>query len=227
MKSKIIIMLTHNDKTVKNAIEIFQDCRDLPVKRWGFKNVGLKESKMMELITDMKAAGKETFLEVVTYSEEECMAGAKLAVGMGFDYLMGTVYYESVFAYLSSQNIKFLPFCGRVHSSPSILEGNFEEIIAQANALLDKGVFGIDLLAFRHKDGEKLARAYCSAIKKPVVIAGSVNSRSRIDFIKSINPWGFTMGSALFEGNFAPDKNVRKNLEEVISYMDSIGRIKA
>ena len=206
MESKLIVMLTQHDKTVKNAVEVFRDCRNLPAKRWGFKNVGLEESKMRELIAEIKAAGKETFLEVVTYEEDECMAGAKFAVELGFDYLMGTVYYASVFEYLATQNIKFLPFCGTVHSSPSILEGSFEEIIAQANELLNKGVFGIDLLAFRHKDGEELAKAYCSVVKKPVVIAGSINSRSRIDFVNSINPWGFTMGSALFDRLFAPGK---------------------
>ncbi len=80
MKSKIIIMLTHNDQTVKNAIEVFDACKDLAVDFWGFKDVGLEKEKMAELIQHMKAAGKTTFLEVVTYTEEECMNGAKLAV---------------------------------------------------------------------------------------------------------------------------------------------------
>ena len=41
MKPEIIIMLTHHDVTVKDAGEIFEQCKDLPVKFWGFKNVGL------------------------------------------------------------------------------------------------------------------------------------------------------------------------------------------
>ena len=88
MESKIIIMLTHNDQTVKNALEVFDSCKDLPVDFWGFKDVGLEHDKMAELIKAMKAAGKTTFLEVVTYSEEECMRGAKLAVECGFDCLL-------------------------------------------------------------------------------------------------------------------------------------------
>ena len=40
MESKIIIMLTHNDQTVKNALEVFDSCKDLPVDFWGFKDVG-------------------------------------------------------------------------------------------------------------------------------------------------------------------------------------------
>ena len=125
MNSQIIIMLTHNDRTVPNALEVFESCKDLPVKFWGFKDVGLPKDQMRQLIGAMKAAGKTTFLEVVSYSEEECMAGAKLAVEMGFDYLMGTVYHQSVFEYLATQKISFLPFCGTVYGSPSVLEEVF------------------------------------------------------------------------------------------------------
>lgn len=222
MKPQIIIMLTHNDKTVKNALEVFESCKDLAVQFWGFKDVGLPKEQMKTLIEAMKAAGKTTFLEVVSYSEEECMAGAKLAVELGFDYLMGTVYHQSVFEYLATQKIKFLPFCGTVYGSPSVLEGTFDEIVKDAENLLNKGVHGIDLLAFRHNNGEELARAYCKAIDKPVVIAGSINSLARIDFINEISPWAFTMGSALFTENFAKGESFRRNLEIVVDYMNSI-----
>ena len=222
MTSKIIIMLTHNDKTVKNAIEVFDSCKDLPVDFWGFKDVGVPKEEMERIVKAMQAAGKTTFLEVVSYSEEECMRGAKLAVELGYDYLMGTIYYQSVFEYLAKQKIKFFPFCGKVSGSPSVLDGTFDEIISDARNLLFKGVDGIDLLAFRHEDGAGLAEAYCKAIDKPVVVAGSINTPARMEFINKINPWGFTMGSALFTENFAPGKSFRENLQEVLRIMDSI-----
>ena len=34
MKPELIIMLTHNDVTVKNAAEVFDSCKDLPATRW-------------------------------------------------------------------------------------------------------------------------------------------------------------------------------------------------
>lgn len=222
MKSKIIVMLTHNDKTVKNALEAFESSKDLPVDFWGFKDVGLEKEKMVQLIAAMKATGKTTFLEVVTYSEQECMAGAHTAVEMGFDYLMGTLFFDSVYAYLKQHHIKYLPFCGTVEGSPSVLRGSFHDIIADAQSMLDKGVYGIDLLAFRHAHGAELAERYCAAIGSPVVIAGSINSEDRLDFINNINPWAFTMGSALFTENFAPGQGFRKNLETVVAYMGRI-----
>lgn len=222
MNSNIIIMLTHNDMTVPNALDVFESCKDLPVDFWGFKDVGLEKSQMAELVGAMKAAGKTTFLEVVSYTEEACMQGAKLAVELGYDYLLGTVYYQSVFEYLAAQDIKFLPFCGQVSGSPSVLGGSIDEIIADAQSLLAKGVHGIDLLAFRHQDGAGLAREYCKRIQAPVVVAGSINSRARIDFVNEIDPWAFTMGSALFTENFALGETFRKNLEAVLKYMDGI-----
>ena len=222
MNSEIIIMLTHNDKTVQDAYDIFESCKDLPVQFWGFKDVGVPKEEMERILGAMKAAGKTTFLEVVSYSEEECMRGAKLAVELGYDYLMGTVYHQSVFEYLAAQDIKFLPFCGKVYGSPSVLEGSFEEIIDDAKGLLEKGVDGIDLLAFRHQDGAGLAEAYCKAIDKPVVIAGSINSKERLEFIHRIHPWAFTMGSALFTENFVKGGGFRKNLEEVLRLMDEL-----
>ncbi len=134
----------------------------------------------------------------------------------------GHRYHKSVFDYLKTQPVRFLPFCGQVYGSPSVLEGTIDEVIADAENLLDKGVDGIDLLAFRHKEGTKLAEEYCRRVKKPVVIAGSINSPERIEFINRVNPWGFTMGSALFTENFALGESFRKNLEVVIDCMDSL-----
>ena len=87
MKPELIIMLTHNDVTVKNAAEVFDSCKDLPATRWGFKDVGLSKEEMIALNRAMKEAGKTTYLEVVTYTEEGCLEGARLAGECGFDFL--------------------------------------------------------------------------------------------------------------------------------------------
>ena len=61
MYPELIVMLTHNDRTVENAIEIFEACKDTKAKFWGFKEVGLPVDKMKQLCAMMKAAGKTTF----------------------------------------------------------------------------------------------------------------------------------------------------------------------
>ncbi|MDY3079066.1 MAG: hypothetical protein SOR56_02470 [Oscillospiraceae bacterium] len=220
MRPEIIIMLTHHDVTVKNAAEIFEECKDLPIKFWGFKNVGLPKDEMKALAKAMKDAGKTTFLEVVTYDEASCLDGAQTAIDCGFDCLMGTLYYDSVAKLLKDNNMDYMPFVGKVSGSPSILEGSNEEIIANAKELMAKGITGFDILAYRHViDGEKLAREFCAAVDAKICIAGSISSYERIDTMFDIGPWTFTMGSALFDKNFIPSGSFYENLEAVANYM--------
>ena len=136
--SVLIVMLTHNDVTVPNALEVFTSCRDLPVKYWGFKDHGLEPAAMKQLVDVMKANGKTTFLEVVSYTEEECMRGARLGVECGFDYLLGTLYFDIVYEYVKKTDLKYCPFVGKVSQTPSILEGTVEEMLAQEAAFADK-----------------------------------------------------------------------------------------
>ena len=219
-KPFLIVMLTFNDVTVENAKEVFDECKDLPVENWGFKNVGLPKDQMKALVDDMKAAGKKTYLEVVTYDEPSCMEAAKLAVELGFDVLMGTVYYDAVGAYLKEHNLLYSPFVGKVSGSPSILEGTNEEIIQNAKDLMAKGITAFDILAYRHVvDGEKLAREFCEAVDARITIAGSIDDFGRIDTMFDIGPAAFTMGSALFKKNFVKDGTFRENLKAVDDYM--------
>ncbi len=220
-RPNLIVMLTNNDVTVKDAYEIFESCKDLDeVQYWGFKNVGLPKDEMKRLVQAMKAAGKTTYLEVVTYDEESCMDAAKTCIDCGFDTLMGTVYYESVHKYLNEHHMSYSPFVGKVSGSPSILEGTNEEIIQNAKDLMAKGITAFDILAYRHVvDGEKLAREFCEAIDAKIVIAGSISTYERIDTMFDIGPWGFTMGSALFSKNFVSEGSFRENLQAVTDYM--------
>lgn len=224
MLDKIIIMLTHNDKTVPDAIEVFEENKDLPIQYWGFKDVGMEPANMKVLCSKMRAAGKTSFLEVVSYTEEECMRGAKLAAECGFDYLLGTLYYDSVAEYVKEQGLKYLPFAGKVSQSPSILEGTPQEMLAQEADFAEKGVFGTDLLGYRYVDGDPtaLSSEYIKKAKKPVVLAGSIGTEERMKLVKEMDPWCFTMGSALFTKNFVKDGSFRDNLVHVVEFLKTL-----
>ena len=221
MEQKMIIMLTYNDKTVSNALEIFDQCKELPVECWGFKNVGLPVEKIKKLVGNMKEAKKNTFLEVVTYNEKSCLDAAKLALECQFDYFTGSIYFESVHNLLKDKNIKYFPFCGKVSGSPSILEGSIQEIIDDAKLMEEKGVDGFDLLAYRYvEDAEKLAQQFIKAIKIPIVLAGSINGFNRLDKIKQFNFWGFTIGSAFFDKKFVKGGSFKEQIIGVLSYIN-------
>lgn len=219
----LIVMLTYNDVTVENAYEVFDSCKDLPVQHWGFKNVGLPKHEMKKLVDYMKANGKTTYLEVVTYDEASCLDASKTAIEAGFDTLMGTVYFPSVHAYIKEHGMEYSPFVGKVSGSPSILEGSYESIVEEAKARIADGINAFDLLAYRHvEDGEALARYFCKNVDAKVCIAGSISSFQRIDVMEDIHPWGFTMGSALFDHKFVADGDFRTNLEAVVNYMNNL-----
>ena len=223
MRSKLIVMLTHHDRTVKNSLELFESCKDLPVDFWGFKELGIPREDMIELLAAMKAAGKTTFLEVVSRTEEECMREAKLAVEMGFDYLTGTLFFPAVWEYLKEQPIQYFPFVGKHIGSPGILDGTLEEMVEEANAFTQAGVHGIDLSAFRYTgDPYQLAKDFVAACPAPVIIAGSIADRERMKFVSDIGTWAFTIGSALFDGVFVKGGSFRDNLAELIEITKSI-----
>ncbi len=218
----MIVMLTNHDKTVKDAIELFEDCKNIPVEHWGFKNVGLPVVQMKKLVRNMKNAKKKTFLEVVTYTEEECTKATELAIECKFDYLMGTMFYQSVYDLLKDKPIKYMPFCGKVSGSPSVLEGSINEIIAHAKSLKEKNVYGLDILAYRYTgDPEELAQKFIKEINLPVIIAGSINSFEKLEKVKKLNPWGFTIGSAFFNKEFVKGGSFKEQIESIVKYLEN------
>lgn len=223
MKPELIIMLTNNDITVTNAAEVFEQCKDLPAKKWGFKDVGLPKDQMIALAKAMKEAGKETYIEVVTYTEEGCLEGAKLAYECGFDYLTGALPFDSVFAYAKEHNLKYYPFCGKVGGSPVALSGSVESVVDSAKKCIENGANGVDLTAYRYADGDpvELTKAVVEAVgADKVCIAGSIGNTERMDVMKEAGVAEYTMGSALFNANFVLGGSFRENLEFVLDYLN-------
>ncbi|MBQ9827149.1 MAG: hypothetical protein IJM62_00540 [Lachnospiraceae bacterium] len=216
---ELVVMLTYNDHTVLNARELFEKCRDSKAKFWGFKEDPLPLPEMRELFAMMKDCGKTTSLEVVAYTEEECVDGAKMAVECGCDLLMGTMYFDSVRDICKDNGLKYMPFVGDVYERPSILGGTVEGMIEEALQCLDKGVDGIDLLGYRFTgDAFDLNKRFVAAVPAPVCIAGSVNSYQRLDELKEAGPWSFTIGGAFFDKCFGED--FKEQIDTVCEYME-------
>ena len=216
---ELIVMLTHNDLTVHNAYDIFDQCRNSRAKFWGFKEEPLPLEQMKKLFRYMKSCGKTTFLEVVAYSEKECMDGAKKAVECNCDFLLGTTFSDSINEFCRLNHIKYMPFVGIITGRPSVLEGTVEDMIQEAKTYIAKGVYGIDLLGYRYTgDATRLNREFVANVNAPVCIAGSVNSYERLTELKSIAPWAFTIGGAFFENKF--DGTFQEQINKVCEYVN-------
>ena len=204
---KLIVMLTQNDSTRADACEIFKLCKHSKAEFWGIKDKGLEPAKMKELFASIKNAGKTAVLEVVSYDEQSGLKAAKIAAECGCKMLLGTCFYPSILAFCRQENIKYLPFVGKVSGLPSVLAGSEDEIIAEAQKYAKMGVWGLDLLAYRYCEADAflLAQKMLKSVNLPLVIAGSIDSYARLDEIKKLNPQFFTIGSAFFEHKFGDD----------------------
>lgn len=222
-KIHVISMLTNHDKTIPNAQEVFEANKDTTVKCWGFKDVGIDQEKSARLVAAMQAAEKTTFLEPLVDDPEECLKAAQFAVDCGFDYLISMVYEERSAQLLKANGIKYFPTCGRREGLPRMLYGTYEEIIEDAKRILDKGVDGICLSIYRYVDGdpEKLVSEFLRQIDMPFIIAGGINNTERLDVVKKLSPWGFTIGSALFDSSFGDGNRIAEKLNDIKQYVEN------
>lgn len=217
-RPELIVMITWRDYTVENALEIFEQCKYSDARYWGIKEHSLPLAEMKKLFAEMKKYGKTTILEVVAYTEEEGMAGAKMAAECGCDILMGTVYADSINLFCQEHNLKYMPFVGTISGRPSVMSGNIDNIIAEAQEYVDKGVWGINLLGYRYTgDIIELNNRFVEEVDAPVCLAGSINSYNRLDEVKNANPWAFTIGSAFFEQKFG--SSISEQINNVCRYM--------
>ena len=222
MKPKLILMFTHNDMTVPDALDYFEMVKDLEVDYFGFKEIGLSPQKMEKLNNMIHDAGFESFLEIVEYEEDKILEPARMAVDMGFDYLMGTIYYPSIWDIIKGENIKYFPFCGKIYDRPSVLDGTIKEIVDDAKRIEAEGAQGFDLLAYRYKYQDKvdeLIRAIIEGVNVPIVSAGSISSLERVQETIDQGVWGFTIGGAFFEKKFVPAGSYRDNVKKVVDIL--------
>jgi hypothetical protein len=218
-----VFMLTHDDRTVDNAAEIMPTLADTGLRYVGFKDVGADLARQRELVGLAHDAGFEVMLEVVSTSKEAEMSSLRSAAEAGFDWVLGGTHGAET-AGMLPDGVRYCPFPGRVVDHPSILQGTIDEIAADAERLtsLDH-VAGLDLLAYRHQTADplELIRAVCERSSGPVIVAGSIASVDRAVAVGDAGAWGYTIGSAIFDGQLpgAPSiaDQVRRVLEETAS----------
>jgi hypothetical protein len=206
---EFIFMLTRDDRTVPGALDVLDAIRPLGLRHIGFKDMGLEPARMRELNLKIKAQGATSWLEVVGTAPGAALAGARSAVAIGVDRLLGGTDRDAdaVLAALAGTEILFFPFPGAPHGHPTVLGGRPEEIAADCALFRAKGCAGVDLLAFRASEAEplELVRAARGALgDRMLVVAGSIDQPARVRALALAGADAFTIGSAIFKGTFAP-----------------------
>lgn len=220
--TKVIAMLTNDDLTVADAEDVYAKNKQAKTLDWGFKDNNMTLERARLLGRAMQNDGKIFYFESLAASEANCIEATKMALELKPDCFTALEYSSSVHKMLSGSNIKFFPTCGRRAGYPRrMLYGTIEEIIADANRIIDKGVDGVCLSVFRYEDGDpiELAKRFVSEVKAPTIISGSINSDARLDFIREVRPWGFTVGSSLFQKDFGENRTIAEQLDYISDYI--------
>jgi len=205
MSLDFIFMLTKDDQTISDAREYVKEIVSGGVKHIGFKDIGLPINELKHLAEDLRKEGVKIYLEVVSLDAESEERSARVAMDLNVDYLLGGTRPETIASIVKDHSLKYYPFVGQIEDHPSILTGTITEIATHAQQVTAiDGVDGIDLLAYRFtgKDVPLLIQEVCEKSKKPVIVAGSIDSKDRIEVVKTTGASGFTVGTAAFDMKF-------------------------
>jgi hypothetical protein len=215
-----VFMLTHDDATVSNALEVLEQLRDSGLRYVGCKDVGATPEQVTEITEAAHEQGFEVMLEVVSTSLDEERRSLEAAVLAGVDWVLGGTHPEVGTGVLAGAGLRYCPFPGTVVGHPSVLEGTIEDIAADTRRLtMTPGIDGVDLLAYRHAtaDIDTLTRAVVAASEGPVIAAGSVVDFDQIELLAAAGVWGFTIGSAIFDGRLPGAPDVAAQVRRVLA----------
>jgi hypothetical protein len=203
-----IFMLTRQDRTISDCLELFELIRPVGLRHIGFKDIGVPPGTLAKLHAEIRASGATTYMEVVSTTPEACLNSARVAVGLGVDRLLGGTDVAGVQQVLEGSATRYFPFPGFPRGHPTKLAGKPADVEAQCNTFMEQGCAGADLLAYRATEADplELVRAARRGLGRgELIVAGSVNSAAQIRALAEAGADAFTIGSAVFDGSYAPD----------------------
>ena len=84
-----IFMLTRNDVTGPDCLDVYEAVRPLGLRHVGFKNLGVDGSVMARLVERIHDDGAAAYFEMVGQTRENSVAAARAAATAGVDRLLG------------------------------------------------------------------------------------------------------------------------------------------
>src|SRR3954465_4131748 len=220
---EFIFMHTRDDVTLSDAREVYASIAQTGVRHVGCKDVGLPTEELKALMDDIRSNGHETWIEVVSETEEDTLASARAAPATRPAPLIGGTLIEPVQEILAGTGIKFWPYVGQIVGHPCLLRGSIGEIVADTERGAALGVDGINLLAYRYDgDVEALVRAVVGATDLPVICAGSGAPAERIRALDACGAWAFTIGTAALDGVLVDGAPLRGQLEAALAASETL-----
>ncbi len=201
-----VFMLTRADRTVSDALDVLDEVRTVGLTHIGFKDVGVEPDELRLINQRIQELGAVSYMEVVSTSPLACLKSAKIARDIGVDRLLGGTQVDEVLGILDGSQTSYLPFPGRPFDHPTKLAGTCEDVEDHCRHFADRGCAGVDLLAYRATEADPLAlvRAARRGTAGVLLVAGGVGKPEQVKALKTAGVDAFTVGSAVFDGSFAP-----------------------
>lgn len=214
--TQFVLMMTRDDVTVPNAVNVYRSIAGSGISCVGFKDIGVTPDEQAELVSEIRTNGQRSFLEVVDLTEEGESRSAQAALDIGVDYLVGGTRIEPTLETLKGSSVRYMPYVGRPVGHPAELDGEIHEIVSAARQAEAIGAHGINLLSFRYRgDALELTRRVVDSVGIPVLAAGSVDSLERVRQLAELGVWGFTIGGAVMSCSLA-DGGVSDQIRHVL-----------
>lgn len=214
-------MLTRDDQTVRDCLELIESLGELQPPHLGFKDVGVDPTTLARLQRRIKDTAATSYLEVVSTSRNRALESVRMAVDLGVDWLMGGTWVRETLELLDGTGIRYLPFPGTPVGHPTQLGGTPQQVAEHCRRFEEAGCAGVDLLAYRATDAAPidLVRSARRATSGRLVVAGSIGNAHQIRELASAGVDAFTIGSAAMTGSFAPRKGTLQG--QLISIMEA------
>ncbi len=217
-----IFMLTRDDRTIEDSLDLIDLIRPVGLKHVGFKDVGVSPDILKTLVKSIHATGATSYMEVVSTTPEACLASARIARDLGVNRLLGGTQVDEIMDILDGSGTDYYPFPGRPVGHPTKLGGKPSEVEAQCRDYVAKGCAGCDILAYRATEADpidlvKAARRGLGP-DKYLIVAGAVTSAERIRAVEAAGADAFTIGTAVFNGSYSPTKgSILSQLRDVLA----------
>jgi uncharacterized protein related to proFAR isomerase len=214
-----VFMLTRADQTVPDCLRVLDEIRPVGLRHIGFKDVGVTPDVLRQLVANIRARGATTYMEVVSTSAEACLNSARVARDIGVERLLGGTQVDDVLEILRGSATTYHPFPGKPVGHPTKLGGSPADVEADCKRFAAKGCAGVDLLAYRATEADPVELVHAARRGTPgyLLVAGSVATPLQIRALKAAGADAFTVGSAAFDGSFAPTLgSLRSQLEAIV-----------
>jgi hypothetical protein len=225
-----ILMLTRRDRTIADAEAVACAALELGIRHIGFKDLGASGETMRALVDTIRASGGTSYMEVVSTTPDAIARSLATGRALGVDRILGGTDLAAAQRELANL-AGYFPFPGRPVDHPTRLCGSPELVAEHTRAARALGCGGVDLLAYRATEADPidLVHAARRALGDGLlIVAGSVNSPRQIQALAAAGADAFTIGSAIFDGSFSPNRiDFRGQVEDIFEACAKAPRLDA